>query len=275
MRKEILIIILNYKTYKLTFDIIRQLNQLDTCLFDICVIDNNSPNESSNELEKAADELNYIFLQSSENRGYAAGNNIGINYSIKNNYVYSLIMNNDLVITDHFFIHKLLNRIKEDDKIACIGPKIIDSDGIPVSPYCKRPSFFSMTIGIVMNKRNSRMSVEIPQKVYRVYGCCMLLRNDALKSINGLDERTFLYYEEDILAERLISKGYNTYYFPETSIIHLESMTVKKENKKHSFTKTKIVLESMYVYLKYYRHYSLLKIRLCQFVRGAITMIRG
>ena len=48
--KKILVVILNYRTYKMTLNLIKELNYLDTSLFDILVIDNCSKNESADIL---------------------------------------------------------------------------------------------------------------------------------------------------------------------------------------------------------------------------------
>lgn len=42
----------------------------------------------------------------------------------------------------------------------------------------------------------------------------------------------FLYCEEDILAERLLKIDGYAYYCANTSVIHLESMTVNREQRK-------------------------------------------
>ena len=65
MGKEssVLIIILNYKTYQLTLNLIEQLKKLNYPSFDILVIDNNSSNESGKILKEKANILNYIFIR--------------------------------------------------------------------------------------------------------------------------------------------------------------------------------------------------------------------
>ena len=144
--KKVLIIILNYKTYKMTIDLVEQLKTLDDNLFDIMIIDNNSPNESALILERFAKDKGLIFLKNNINSGYAAGNNIGIRYATNKGYQYSLILNNDLKIVDSEFIEKLIIA-GSDERVACIGPKIVDLDGESVAPYCNRPSFYSLTLG--------------------------------------------------------------------------------------------------------------------------------
>ena len=150
MGKEssVLIIILNYKTYQLTLNLIEQLKKLNYPSFDILVIDNNSSNESGKILKEKANILNYIFIQNSKNTGYAAGNNIGLKYAIVNNYDYSLIANNDLKILDNNFLEVLVNVAENNSHIACVGPKVIDINNNIVPPYINKPTKRSMTIGL-------------------------------------------------------------------------------------------------------------------------------
>jgi GT2 family glycosyltransferase len=273
--KRVLVIILNYKTYEMTIKLIKELKKLDNALFDIYVVDNCSPNESAVVLEKESKNLEYHFHKNEKNTGYAAGNNIGIRYAIEMGYDYSLILNNDLEIIDPAFIEKLVQVGDEHPNVACSGPKILDIDHHPVAPYCERPNLFTMSIGIAWSRRKCARYIDMPRPVYRLFGCCMLLKNNAMKLVDCMDERTFLFAEEDILAERLLKYGYVSYYCPETSIVHLESATINKEQSKKSMWKTKILLNSMHIYLRDYRHYNIFSIRICQGVRFAILYIRG
>lgn len=273
--KKVLVVILNYKTYEMTVELINQLNGLDHSLFDICVIDNASPNESADVLSGLSEKLGFIFFKNSINAGYAAGNNIGIRYAIEHGYEYSLILNNDLKIVDSFFIEKLVETADKDSSIACIGPKILDINNQPVPPYCDRPTFYSLTLGIVREKKKRSRYIDTPRKVYRLFGCCMLLRNSAMAAVDCMDERTFLFCEEEILAERLLKEGYAAYYCPDASIVHLESATINKEHAGKNVQKIKIMLKSMELYLREYRRYGVLATKFCQLVRFLVMYIRG
>ena len=101
MYKEptVLAIILNYKTYEQTLEIIDKLKLLKYSNLDILVVDNFSPNESATVLEDSSAHDGFVFIKNTRNAGYAAGNNIGIRYAVEHEYKYSWILNNDLVLT--------------------------------------------------------------------------------------------------------------------------------------------------------------------------------
>ena len=99
---EVAVVILNYKSWKDT------LNEIDMChkeigidYENIIVVDNASPNESKEELEKNS-QLGYRFIYSAENNGYASGNNIGLKCAFNNGYKYALILNNDILFKGNY-----------------------------------------------------------------------------------------------------------------------------------------------------------------------------
>ena len=257
MRPAVLIIILNYVTYELTLKVIEDIHAgLDYDNYAIMVVDNCSPNESAEILEKKSKELNYLFYANRSNAGYAAGNNIGIRYGIEHSYQYSWILNNDVELREKNILKELVDVLEKKDTIACIGLKIYNADGSVCAPYCRRPTVWNQSLGAFEDRRYRISKQNTAGEVYRVYGCCMLLRNKAMAEVDCMDERTFLYGEEVILAERLVQKGYRTYYEPTVSITHLGSVSIKKSSPDSKRRMLKMQQESRELYLKEYRHYS-------------------
>lgn len=272
---SVLIVILNYKTYELTLDLIEQLKKLSYRNYEIMVIDNCSPNKSKKVLSNNANRKSYHFVANDTNAGYAAGNNIGIRYAIKNGFTYTWILNNDVKITDTAILEKLVYEAEKRENVACVGPEIVDIDGYITAPYCNQPTFKSMTIGILKERKKRAKNIGKSGEVYRVFGCCILLKNSFMKKVNCMDERTFLYCEEEILSERLKKVGGISYYCAETNIVHLESMTVKKEHGKRSIKRVQIMLKSLDLYLKEYRKFGFLERLACEIIRGLIVFVRG
>ena len=272
---EVLIVILNYVTYELTLELIRELkSKLDYASYKILVVDNHSPNESARVLEKNQSELEYILYANTTNAGYAAGNNIGIRYGVTHGYAYTWILNNDVKIIDSGVLTHMVEIAEADKKVGCIGPRILSSDHSVCAPYCRRPTVWSMTAGVMAERRYRRQYAESSNYVYRVYGCCMLLKNSAMDEVECMDERTFLYGEEDILAERLMAKGYTTFYDAEVSVIHNESTTMRKAGRARKWLQMKETSWSMRLYLKEYRHFLLPLREICIAFRCMIILFR-
>ena len=271
----VLIVILNYRTYELTLELINKLKDLKYENYDAMVVDNCSPNEAAEILEKKSKELNFIFYANKENSGYASGNNIGIRYAYEHGYKYAWILNNDVIILNQNVLEHMVNIIQKKDHVSVIGPKIITRDNTVCAPYCRQPTFKSLTYGIAAERNYRRKYNNTPREVYRVYGCCMILDTEALHEVDYMDERTFLYGEEDILAERLLKKGYTAYYDPQVSVKHNESSSMKEVPK----DKQKRIIEarrkSRELYLTDYRHFNKGQIAIVNMVADTIARIRG
>lgn len=275
LQPGVLIVILNYRTYELTIDLINKLQNLSYDNYDVMVVDNCSPNESASVLEEKSNELSFIFYANKSNVGYAAGNNIGIKYAYDHGYEYTWILNNDVIILSQNVLQHMVDTIQKFTDVAIAGPKIITSNNSICAPYCRRPTFKSLTYGIIAERNYRRRYNDTPRKVYRVYGCCMLLDTKKIHEVNYMDERTFLYGEEDILAERLLQKGYVAYYDPEVCVKHNESSTTKTVTPKKQKQIIKTRDKSRKLYLNEYRGFENMKIIIIKIVTDLIEIFRN
>ncbi len=263
---SVAIIVLNYMTWEETLkevQMVKEIVQNKTMEYEIIVIDNCSSNDSYEQLSEYTDE--FTLIKSSENRGYAAGNNIGLRYAYEKNFKYSWILNNDILFTDKNVINEMLKVFENDEDIAIVSPDIYSPSGYMFNRDAVRPSLFDMTLGLWKYKKRGR-AIEEAKKgwlyVYRPQGCCMLVDNKKASAVGYMDENTFLYCEEIILAERLLNKGYKCACCSSTSVIHNHSYTVKKTLSKINYIKTNI--KSFDYYLKKYRKYGFLSRILCR-----------
>lgn len=275
MKPSVLIVILNYGTYDLTIKLVDDIHKkIEYSNYSILVVDNCSPNESAKVLDDHQKERGYTLIVNSINAGYASGNNIGIRYGIENHYDYTWVLNNDVEIREHNILAHLVEIAESTTSIACVGPKIYSFDGSSCAPYVRRPDLWNMTFGIFAEKKYREQFINMSREVYRVYGCCMLLKNSAMEKANCFDERTFLYEEENILAERLLKHDYITFYDAEVSITHNESSSMKRMSVHRKIFQIKETNKSMNLYLKVYRRYNLLACYICCLVRDLIIFYK-
>lgn len=272
---KVLIVILNYKTPQLTLNLVDALKKIHYQAFDIMVIDNDSPDDSAKILGKYAQEKGFILYSNHVNAGYAAGNNIGIRYAIHHGYRYTWILNSDVLLLDLDVLKLMVQRAEEDAHIGVVGPLIISRDDTGVGPYLYRPTLWRSTLGIFADKRNRMNHIHTTGRVYRVYGCCMLLKNEAMEKCDCMDERTFLYSEEDILAERLLKYGYYAYYEPTTRVKHNESSSMRTLTLEQIRRKDKEIFKSRALYYKEYLKYNSFKIQLIYWTRRLISLVRN
>ena len=272
---KVLIVILNYCAFEMTLRIVDALRQdLNYPKFDILVIDNASANESDKALRAASEAKDYQYIQSGKNVGYAAGNNIGIRYAVQMGYDYTWVINNDILIKDVDVLTKLVEAMVSHPKVAAVSPRIYDADGKESLQAFFRPSVWDMSFGIVGSKKKcAAVDASISREIYRPQGCCMLLRNSAMQEIDYLDEETFLYSEEPILAERLFERDYVCFYVADAEIVHLESSTIGSLYKR--FGRAKLMMKSRNIYMKKYRHWNMLFRVICCGTRGLVELCRG
>lgn len=256
------IIILNYNSWQDTLKEV-ELCHSTFCIpyNDIIVIDNASKNEAHEKLSEAsADKFKYI--QNKVNSGYAAGNNIGLRYAKESGYKYAWVLNNDIEFPDENLVQRILDVFTKDNRIAAVNSDVFAPDGHMFNRDVKRPSFFDFTFGVYAYRKKGR---EIEDKgnygyIYRPQGCSMFLDLKKMDEINYFDENTFLYWEENILAERLLNKGYKCACCTLTRVIHNHSKTVKS-----SFDKKKIMKinnKSFSYYLREYRNFPCIAVKL-------------
>ena len=274
--QELAIIILNYSTYEMTINLVNTLVQIcphDTC--KIIVVDNASSNESAVKLQEEANNTNnFVFLESKNNGGYASGNNIGLRYAVKHGYRYSLLLNNDIEIDSYNQIQNMLELMEADKCIGAVSPRIVGKDGKKDPPiYFKKPTYWDLSFGIRRNnKERYKFDENRNVRIYAPRGSCMLLRNVGLKTIDFLDERTFLYYEEPILAERLERIGGECWLCGFSQVIHNHAGTISKTTNKKRIADT--VIKSYRYYLKEYRKFNAVQIASCALIRRLAIWIR-
>ncbi len=142
---EIAIVILNYNTWE---DTLLEINICKNVLGvnpkNIIVIDNDSPNNSYEVLQSYKN-IGFKLIKASNNKGYAAGNNLGMKYALENGYSYALILNNDILIKNKYFISEMLNTFRKDTSIAIVSPRVYTPEGKEFSKNSVRPTFLDFT----------------------------------------------------------------------------------------------------------------------------------
>lgn len=304
MAQTVSIVILNYKNWQDTLECLASVFEITYRPYRVIVVDNDSQNGSLDEIEKWLavrriqplrltqqqseidnfDDNPLVLIQSTANRGYSAGNNIGIRWAIRAGSPYVMILNNDTIVQKDF-LAPLAEFLDNNPDTAMVGPKILDLDGNIDRNCARRRSglrnyMFRMSIWSKLLPGNywyrryyytGEYDFSAPRQVDVISGSCMLIRSIVLQQIGLLDENTFLFLEEFILSEQLRRIGMQTYIVPSGTIIHKSGQTIKKQN---NLAMLKISKESLRYYLKEYKRYGLLKRGLIMFDQQILWFIR-
>lgn len=256
------IVILNYNDSKNTSLILEDIKDYKVLNY-IIVVDNKSTDDSVKKLKKFENDKIRI-VEAFENKGYAAGNNVGIKYLMENYDVENIIISNPDIIVREEDINSLIKDLDRKE-VDVVAPVVKEPLGF--SHGWKLPTFLSELVSNIPFFRRFEMSLlSYPDKEYEndltkvdvVKGCFFIIKKEVFESIDFFDENTFLYYEEIIMAKKLKEKGCNTYVDNRVTIIHALSQSVDKSVNR--IKKFKILKESQYYYEKYVNQMNVFKL---------------
>lgn len=281
------IVVLNYKDHDRTIRYVKGQLLTINIPYKIAVVDISATESSSQLLSNSLSaELlplnrapsdsnrNVFVVWTEDNLGYARGNNLGAEFLISHFDVkWLLITNNDLIINEEDVVKVLVRKLEEDLSIGAIGPKVIGLDGRDQSPH-RCLSIWSHMIWpkllypLFAPFKHLHFMREVIQNAeegyyYRIIGCFLVFRYKAFKEAGGFDSKTFLYGEEQIMAERMLRVGYRFYYLPEKKIIHDNGRTVNSNLTKRE--RSRISIDSLLYYYRTYRNASLLACDMARF----------
>lgn len=253
MRTRIAYLILHYNTDDETYTCVESIRKLSKS--PIVIVCNGSNNKTDKKVEeKYAADPSITVILSSENLGFAQGNNLGISYIRDNNIAEIIVcINNDIIMT-HGNFEKEVIREFETSKYAIGGVDVLNPQGVHCSPnYEKYPTNETVDRSIRKFERAvTRCSIffgigEIlyagwkrilsrrvkPAKsekmIMTLHGCCLIFTPEFFSVYDGLCPDTFLYGEEVILSYQCDIKGLIVKYISTTQVLHNESKATKKE----------------------------------------------
>lgn len=235
------IIILNYRTWEISLRCMKNIAETQRKTdYKIYLIDNASPNPMPENVKMYLQEYkdSVVFIQAKENRGYAAGNNMGIIQALEDNCESLLITNNDILFEVEA-IQELVEALEVERKIGIAGPKVIDDKGnIQVSRCSMKTGMreifqlFTVAKKLFRKKWNRyyclNQDSEQPMYVYYVSGCCFAMSRQCALAVTPLDEGTVLYNEELILGIKMQEQGFKTYYNPKSVVVHQHGGTTNQ-----------------------------------------------
>ena len=208
------VVILNYNTTDSILEFYKKFKEYKN-VEHFVIVDNCSTDGKFEKLKKIENEKIDV-INSGKNGGYAYGNNYGAKYLIEK-YNVDLIC---ILNPDTYFEDEDMLKIKEafsSSEYVMLGAKTTDMEGnFSKRQYWKIPKFkdelfdcFFITRKI--KKKNDVLNISSKEKIVEVPvipGCFFVIKSDVLKEIGYLDDNTFLYYEENILASKLEKRGY-------------------------------------------------------------------
>ncbi len=243
------IIILNYKNWKVTEKCICSIraNPPDE-EYHLVIIDNGSGNESVEKLEHRFMEDDRItIIELPENKGFAAGNNYGIEYLKKIGIRYCILSNSDILFSEGS-INKLIDDVREE-KTVIAGPKVLREHTQHSSRLKKGRLIDVLEIGRFFPQKKLDEDHETGKhNVFSVSGCCFAIDIELFNNMGAFDEGTFLYNEENILGMQAEKRRYKIIIDLDVFVIHEHGASSGVEN---DFVRTEYIKSTLYYWHKY------------------------
>lgn len=223
---RVAIVVLNFKGIEDTLICVESLLEQTYSSFKIIVIENGSDDGSGAEIKKLeqqhGDKL--IAIYNIDNRGFAGGVNIGINWALENNFDYIALFNNDAV-ADKLWLETLVNTAVEKQSAITTGLLLhehgntIDSTG----------DWYS-TWGLPFPRNRGDTTSTAPKAgyVFSASGGASLYKASLFKDVGVFDESFFAYYEDTDVSFRTLLAGYRIYYTPIAIAYHKQGGTSSK-----------------------------------------------
>lgn len=201
--KRISIVILTYNSEKDIMDCLASVHRYNDIgdALEVIVVDNNSDNVLPIFGEIKNKYPDVLLIRNSENKGYGAGNNVGIRVA---SAPIIMIMNPDVRLLEPVFTSVL--HAFEDLSVVMYGMK-------QKLPNGKNSASFFWTLldnpliaYFYIVKLFRPRDIYIQSKMY-ISGACFFVRKNDFEQVQLFDENLFLYAEEDDIRIRLLSLG--------------------------------------------------------------------
>lgn len=233
------IIILNYNTWSETKSCVDSIHKYNTLPYKIYIVDNCSKDDSIARLKEIYEGAGDVALIENENnKGYSAGNNVGIKSAEREGCEYIFIVNSDVELLNDAFRY-MVDTLKNNPKCMMVGPSVMDNHG-QESQFPRKvltPSLFIYErhplclIPFFRKKANRIVRSDCDQTIFEgsVSGCCFGIKCEDFKNIGYFDENVFLYYEEDILGYKMKSINRDAVFDKKAKVWHKANISTKKE----------------------------------------------
>lgn len=225
---KIAAILLNYNSSADCRKCVSFLKQQQGVELEIIVVDNGSRADDAEAVQTLCLSEGLTYIPAGENRGYNAGNNLGLRYAAGRGFPYALISNPDIEFPAPRYLERMAQELDHNPSVVAVGSDIITPEGVHQNPMMADgpwTSSFGWIKEILIRKK--------PQEAYdfiddhrtnhpcaKLSGCALMVNLPLLSSLGYFDEYPFLYCEEAIFAKQAQAAGMTMHYIADTQAIH-------------------------------------------------------
>ncbi|KGN42387.1 hypothetical protein N801_17145 [Knoellia aerolata DSM 18566] len=228
------------------------------------VVDNASPGRDFEDLVAEFDDGRIAVVRSPSNGGYAVGNNFGWREAMRRwPTIETLIISNPDVTIDSSSLNEVLAAVRPRGEFDAAAPLIVDRIGNASQYFAwPLPTYFDVLLStsVILSVIRQRLGfhsyavpagAQAPFAVDVLPGACFAISAEAFERVQGFDEQTFLFCEENMLAHRLKARGMRSAIVPKATAFHQVSSSVRRSFK-GDHVKFALAARSYDAYLRHY-----------------------
>lgn len=196
-------------------------------------------------------------IENQQPKGFASN----VNQVISQNpaFDFYLLLNPDVICLPGM-VDGLLDVMQKDDKIGAAGPKLLNMDG-SIQPSRRRFASFSVLVlralhidkiisnlPAVENYLMNGSTFTGVEEVDWITGAVMILRKSALDQVGLMDERFYMYFEDEDLCCRMWQRGWKVCYISNIEAFHAHiaagrNKLFSKANFQHILSAVKMLIK--------------------------------
>jgi GT2 family glycosyltransferase len=210
-------LILNRDHRDYTLECLDSLSRTTFTNMETVVLDNASSDGSPQAVRSRFPAVSVI--ETGDNLGYSAANNVGLRWAIEHGADYALVLNEDTIQAPDC-VERMVTVAEAHPEAAFFGPLVYHFD---------EPEVIQSAGGLRSGRwqfwhrgqnEPDRGQFTAPERVSWISGCALLIRLAALPSIGLFDEDFFLYCEELEWCVRAGEVGYTGLVVPAAHLWH-------------------------------------------------------
>lgn len=240
---------------------------------EVIVVDNASADGTAEMVRR--EHPGVTLIANEDNRGYAAGNNQGIEVAVG---AHVLLLNPDIVVHEGS-LDTLVRFLGDHKQSGAVAPRLILPDG-SVQASCR--SFPTPDVVLYEALGLSRLfprsrrfgkyrmtwwDYDDERRVEQPMASAILLRGEALEEIGGMDEQFPIFFNDVDLCKRLWDAGWEVWFTPEASMDHVGGASTGQ-------VRRKMLTESHRSFIRFYRKHYRGRIPWWKYY-GALSLLRA
>ncbi len=214
------IITVNYKQAQVTCELLESIGKLAYNALEVIVVDNGQSGDDTSLYQSVLPNVRVI--NSSENIGFAGGNNLGIQAATGE---FLFLVNNDTEL-DNGLIESLLTHF-EDDHVGAVSPILKYYDHPDQIQFA---GFTEINPITGANELVRKAKSSYPYFTPYFHGAAVMLRRSVVDQCGLMPEEFFLYYEELEWSRIIRSHGFELLVDPTVHVLHKESISTGKNS---------------------------------------------